>query len=310
MVNAVKDELLDYTTFVSYIKKRIAERLGKSYSIRIFKVMKNNSLELDSLVVLKEGKNYAPNIYLNAYYESYAAGTSIIEILDRICMIYEHCAVPIIQEDFEYTLEQMKPYIFFRLISIERNKKLLTQIPHVEFLDLAITFHCLVRSEEEGIGTIRVTNEHMKQWGISCNELKELANVNTKRLFPPVIRTMGEVIKSLLDNDSTGEETFDYDETASEGYPMYILTNEKGINGASCLLYKDIIKEFAQQIKSDLYILPSSIHEVIIIPWNDPEDKERFQRMVVDINSTQVPPEEVLSDKVYVYSLEKDIVML
>ncbi|NLO10257.1 MAG: hypothetical protein GX129_10390 [Clostridiales bacterium] len=309
MINAVKEELLDYTSFVSFIKDEITNRMGQGYNIRIFKVMKNNALELDSLVVLKEGENFAPNIYLNAYYDSYIAGTSIIDIIDRLCMIYKHCAIPIVQPDFEYTLELMKPYIFFRLISIERNKKLLTQVPHAEFLDLALTFHCLVRSEAEGIGTIRVTNEHIEQWGISCDELKELAEENTKRLFPPIIRTMEEVIEELLYNDED-DESFEYNPKDEDIYPMYILTNKKGINGASCLIYKDVIKEFAQLIKSDLYILPSSIHEIILIPRDGTEDKDRFQRMVVEINSSQVPIEEVLSDKVYMYSLEKDAIIM
>ena len=309
MINAVKEELLDYTSFVSFIKDEITNRMGQGYNIRIFKVMKNNALELDSLVVLKEGENFAPNIYLNAYYDSYIAGTSIIDIIDRLCMIYKHCAIPIVQPDFEYTLELMKPYIFFRLISIERNKKLLTQVPHAEFLDLALTFHCLVRSEAEGIGTIRVTNEHIEQWGISCDELKELAEENTKRLFPPIIRTMEEVIEELLYNDED-DESFEYNPKDEDIYPMYILTNKKGINGASCLIYKDVIKEYAQLIKSDNYIITSSIHEIILIPRDGTEDKDRFQRMVVEINSSQVPIEEVLSDKVYMYSLEKDAIIM
>ena len=309
MVNAVKEELLDYTKFVGLIKSKITERMGKGYKVKIFKVMKNNSLELDSLVVLKEGKNFAPNIYLNAYYESYAAGTSIPEIIDRICMIYEYCAVPIVEEDFDYSLELIKPHIFFRLISLDRNKKLLTQVPYVKFLDPAVTFHCLVRSEEEGIGTIRITNEHIEQWGISCDELMELASENTKKLFPPVIRTMEEVINNLLAEEYPDDEISFCDKSTNEMYPMYILTNEKGINGAACLLYKDVIREFAQLKNTDLYILPSSIHEIICIPCNGLEDKELFQRMVMDINRTQVPAEEVLSDNVYMYSLEKDAII-
>lgn len=110
---AVKEELLDYASFVSFVRNMVSERMGEGYSIKLFKVMKNNSLELDSLVVLKEGRNFAPNIYLNAYYDSYIAGTDVIEIVDRICMIYDHCSIPIVQEDFEYTLEHMRPYIFF-----------------------------------------------------------------------------------------------------------------------------------------------------------------------------------------------------
>ena len=71
MLNAVKEELLDYVSFVSYIKDKIRERMGDSYSVMTYKVLKNNSLELDSLVLLKEGRNFAPNIYLNGYYDLY-----------------------------------------------------------------------------------------------------------------------------------------------------------------------------------------------------------------------------------------------
>lgn len=310
MLDAVKDELLDYTSFVSFIKEKIKERMGQGYSVKIFKVMKNNSLELDSLVVLKENRSFAPNIYLNAYYDSFLAGTSMSEIMDRLYMIYNHCAVPIVQEDFEYSLELMKPYVFFRIVSLEKNKKLLTQIPYIEFLDLAVTFHCLVRSEEDSIGTIRITNEHMKLWDVALEDLQELAFDNTKRLFPPIIRAMEEVIKSFLCSDDIEKEGVGIGDSRSEEFPMYILTNEKGINGASCLLYKDVIKEFAQLIKSDLYILPSSIHELILVPMLSAKDKDNFSRMVMEINSSQVPTEEVLADHVYIYSLARDAITM
>ena len=310
MQNAVKEELSNYTSFISTVKESIEVRMGKDYQVKIFKVTKNNSLELDSLVVLKEGRNFAPNIYLNAYYESYMAGTTMEEIIDRLCMIYKHCSIPILQDDFEYTLENMKPFIFFRLVSFDRNLKLLTQIPHVKFLDLAVTFHCLVRSEDEAIGTIRITKEHMKLWKISLEDIKELAFINSKRLFPPVIRTMEDMINGIIHRDNLNGGTCDFEYIPNDSIPMYILTNEKGINGASCILYKDVIKDFANLIKSDLYILPSSIHELILIPMESAIEKERLSQMVVEINSSQVPVDEVLSDHVYIYSRKTDAITM
>jgi hypothetical protein len=75
-------------------------------------------------------------------------------------------------------------------------------------------------------------------------------------------------------------------------------------------MYKDVIRDFARDIKSDIYILPSSIHEIILIPMESTDDKEHLQRMVVEINASQVPPEEVLSDRVYTYSLAQDAITL
>ena len=310
MLNAVKDELLDYATFVNLIKNKMTERMGQGYKVKIYKIMKNNSLEHDSLVMLKEGRRFAPNIYLSPYYESYTSGTPIKEIIDRLTMIYSHCAIPVVQENFEYSLKVMKPFIFFRLISRERNKKLLSRIPHMEFLDLAVTFHCLVRNETDGIGTIRISDEHMKRWDITLDQLKELAFKNTIMLFPQVLKTMEEVIRGLAEDDCTENDDFEYEKPEGEPYSMYILTNEKAINGASCLLYKNIIREFARSIESDLYILPSSIHEIILIPVENPDDREHFEKMVREINSSQVPEEEVLSDRVYIYLLEKDTIIM
>jgi hypothetical protein len=284
--------------------------MGHGYKVKVYKVMKNNSLELDSLVVLKEDRSFAPNIYLNAYYESYLEGTCIREIMDRLCMIYSHCAVPAVQDNFEYSFELMKPYIFFRIISLDRNKKMLAQIPYMEFLDLAITFHCLVRSEEDNIATIQITNEHIRLWGVTSQDIKDLAFENTRRLFPPVIKSIGEMINGIISGDIGEKEGIIIENDCNDEFPMYVLTNVKGINGASCLLYKDVIKELAQLLKSDLYILPSSIHELILVPMVSTKDKESFSRMVMEINSSQLPVEEILADHVYIYSLSRDTISL
>lgn len=309
MLSNLKDNLLDYTSFVSLIKRMVTDRMGQGYKVKLIKVIKNNSLELDSLVVLKNGENIAPNIYLNSYYDSYIEGTPITEIIDRLCLIYKNCSISVVKPDFEYTIELMRPYIFFRLVNFERNKQLLKKLPHVRYLDLAITFHCLVRCDEDSINTIRITNKHIERWGISRDELMELAKENTIRLFPPVIKTIKEVIPGLLYSGEL-DEISEYGVKDEIICPMYILTNQKGINGASCMVYKGIIQEFAQLIRSDLLILPSSIHEIILVPCNVAEDRERLRRMLIDINASQVPVEEVLSDNIYTFSLERNAIMM
>ena len=78
---------------------------------------------------------------------------------------------------------------------------MLAQIPYMEFLDLAITFHCLVRSEEDNIATIQITNEHIRLWGVTSQDIKDLAFDNTRRLFPPVIKSIGEMINGIISGD-------------------------------------------------------------------------------------------------------------
>lgn len=319
MIQVVKEKSIEYDYFVNEIMKRVKKNLGERYTINLYKVVKNNALELDSLVVLKEGKNFAPNLYLEPYYESYLEGTPLSEIANRLCYIYHHCAVPSLSQDFVYSFDEMKPYIIFRLVNYEKNQVLLSQIPHVRQLDLAITFHCLVRSDEEGIGTIRITNEHMKLWDVTTNSLVTLARSNTRKLFPASIRSMDDVMKGLLKEEKTVDhESVILDEkmdqflikNTSVYSNMFILSNQKGINGAACMLYEGILREFADRIQSDFFILPSSIHEIILVPRHGDMNKSSLTKMVMEVNRTQVAAEEVLSDRVYYYSREKNKVLM
>lgn len=311
--------IMDYDMFVQEIQAIVKQKMGKDFNVKLYCVTKNNSVELDSLVLLKEGRNFVPNIYLKPYYEAYLNGTKMDDIANSLCSVYNNTLVPIVREDFQYSYEEMKPYIVFRLVNFNKNKRLLTMIPHMKYLDLAITFHCLVRDDEEGIGTIRITREHMELWKADLEEVYQLAVHNTKRIFPATIRSMEEVIMGMI----TPEINIETEEYSNEllyqviGKPtehkqnmMYILSNHKGINGATCMLYENTLREFAEKVKSDFYILPSSIHELILIPMDNKINAEELTRMVQEVNQTQVEEEEVLSNHVYYYSKAKKALIM
>ena len=317
MVQVLRETTSEYDYFIGQLLSGVTKRMGDSYSARIYKVMKNNSLELDSLVLLKEGKNFAPNIYLHPYYEAYQQGVAVNELVSRLCSIYQRCTEPIVNEKFQFSFEEMQSRIIYRLVSYERNRKLLADIPHIRYLDLAITYHCLIREDDEGIGTIRITNEHLKHWKVQLKQLHELAADNTRRLFPFCLRSMEEVISSMLSDvnawseEESDRKTEQYNECSLQsGQLMYILTNQKGINGAACLLYPSVLQEFAERFQSDFYLFPSSIHEVILVPAKDQKNSGQYAEMVKEINSTQVAKEEVLSDKIYYYSRSNGLQVL
>lgn len=315
---------MSFPEFIILIKSKIEGILGDDYDTHITHVIKNNSVELDGLIILRGGSSISPSIYLNYYYEKYLACNSIENIVEHIMSEYKKSIVDekISKFNVPYDFTEMKSRIVFRLVNYEKNKNLLSTIPYIPFLDLAITFHCLVKHNVDGIGTIRINNELMKYWNITLDELKKLGKENTTRLFPPVIQTMNEVVDHLLHNDSSycSMESDDYDmfrkeveaednlriKERYETKEMYVLTNKKGINGASCLIYPNILSDLADKLNSDLYILPSSIHEIILVEKDNSFQKEDLIRMVEDINLTQVPIEDILSNNVYVYSREKD----
>ena len=219
--------------------------------------------------------------------------------------------------EIQFTFECMKDSIVYRVINREENKQLLLECPHIEFLDLAATFHCLVKDEGEVLGTIRITNEHMKQWQVELSDILECAKKNTPKLMPPVLRKMEDVLMEIL---QSGDLTMEPEKIESElkclqddkgmeaedQVAMYVLTNTKGINGASCILYQNVIRNFSKLIQCDIYILPSSIHELILLPAYSEYQIEQLEEMVREINLTQVPTDEVLSNHVYYYSRKEN----
>lgn len=306
---------LSYEEFIGAITEAVKNIFLKGYKVSVNPITKNNSIHLDGLVILKEGETTSPSIYLNDYYEEYKEGKLLSEIVKEIKELYDESynSEEFRSTAFEDNFENLKSTVIFRLINLEKNKQQLQDMPHLPLLDLAIAFYCLIRSSEEGIGTVKITNQLMKLWNTDLNELTELAKVNTPRLFSPVIRPMNDIIREILLDGERNIFKKDIDKQIKSGKiksRMYILSNEKGINGASSLLYTDILKEFSYQLDTDFYILPSSIHELILVPKDGYMKKEELRKMVKEVNETQVPYEDILSDSVYVYSRELDSISL
>lgn len=300
-----------YQEFLEACIEQLKIRLGTEYNIQLNTVLRNNAITMKGVIILKNGEKISPNIYLDEYFTQYEQGKTLEEVVDRILILYYNQVKEKSDFDLQFTFEAMKDNIIFRVINKEKNEELLKDCPHVVFLDLAVTFHCLIQDGWDSIGTIRITNDHLRLWQVSEKDMIDLARKNTPKLLPPLLRKMDDVLKEMLEQEDIVPEEenlqleFDRlqgnDEDSSHA-ELFVLSNTKGINGASCILYEDAIRHFAKLMKSDLYILPSSIHELILLPTKDSYDKERLEEMVIDINRTQVPYEEVLSDHIYYYS--------
>lgn len=315
-------ELLDFKEFCLEVRNLLLMKFDKECRVELNQVIKNNAIHLEGVVILQKDETIAPNIYLNHYYVDYQNGSSFQDIMQGIIEAYYNAKVKgdiiAITECLEFA--KIKSFIIYRLINYNKNKKLLTDIPHTRFLDLAVTFHCLVKSSDDGIGTIRITNQHLKLWNATVEDLIHYAKTNTPVLFPPVVQSMKKVIEKLMKEElsaSYGESLHSTEEmkNITDRYylennnieynqedTMLVVSNQRNINGASCMIYSDLLKDIAEQLNADLYILPSSIHEIIIVKNDYSYDKKILKDMVKDVNLTQVPLEEVLSDNVYFYS--------
>lgn len=308
---------MDYESFLSYVKKNILFYMDydEEVVVKLHQVIKNNGITLDGLSIHRKDERMAPNIYLNSFFVEYEAGKNIDSIMQEIASQYHSLAMELeVSPDDIYDFEKVKDHIILRLVGIKNNQKLLENCPYIVFEDLAVTFRWLVCMEDAGIATILITNKELECWEQTKEELYETALENTKRIFPAVIRPLGNMLAGYLkdivnnvmfteeENNSIREDVAAYVAGEQLRPTLFVLTNEQGINGATCLLYEGVVEEFADSIQQDLYVLPSSIHELILIPDTEEVTKEEFQEMVAEANDTVVFDSDVLSDSVYYFS--------
>lgn len=201
----------------------------------------------------------------------------------------------------------VKEHIVYKLVNTEKNKELLEDIPHVEFLDLSVVFQCLVAKECFGTASILIHNAHIKLWDIPVMELFRAAKDNTQRILGYEIKGINDAIYEIMQEDE--QEGFCFDGCIAEfadSVPMYVLSNKSRVEGAACMIYPDLIKDFAEALGSSLYIIPSSIHELLLLPVTNANESQDIKNMIREINDTQVKMEEILSYSLYLFDKEKE----
>lgn len=289
---------MNYQQFVVAIKENVALSLGDGMSLQIHTTLKNNGQERVGLTISDKQVNIFPTIFLEEYYKQFQNGYSIDTIAESIVNMYHEVR-------FEHSWEvnsikdfsAIRPKIVYKLIGTAKNESFLQTVPHIAYLDFAIIFYILFEIDESGTATIPITNELSKLWETNSAELYRIAMENSPNLLPASLKPMRTVIEELLGNPC--------EETVLEDDIMFVLTNQLRCFGASCILYNDILEQISGQLGESFYILPSSIHEVIIVPESQCPTKEDLDSMIVEINETQVDEEEVLSDHVYYYDCKK-----
>lgn len=290
---------MEYCEFLECIKKQIARRTGDN--VYINHVVKNNGYELDGIVIMEEGNNISPNIYLNHFYNEYKNGVTIDDITQDILRLYnENKNKIVIDSKFFSDFDNLRSCIVYKVINYERNKQLLEQIPHKKILDMAVVYYCLIEQFEDMSATALIYNTHMYSWKVTESDIYRAAYENTPKLLNFSIQSMASLFMEKIKTDELCDVTYD-DLKGLEENDMFVLTNESRLNGASCMLYDNVLKEFADSVESDLYILPSSIHEVILLPKREIYNINDLKSMVHEVNTEEVSPDEVLSDQVYTY---------
>ncbi len=287
---------LSFSEFVDYIREHIRTGWWEDRELEIRKVKKNNGMELTALLFPKYDIPATPTFYLENFYDNYlekGAGdpSSMIPVIREHYEKAEENA-GLMDLDKLYDYEHMKDFIIYRLVNYEKNAELLQDCPHIRVHDLALTFRSLVSFDDTTVTSALVSNDQMEEWGVSREELLMDADRNSRKLFPPVIYPLYQLL----------EET--YEEDPREEPDMYVATNQFMLFGAVVLLYQDILEDFGIKTGGNFYVMPSSIHEVILVPDRDGYDPQILCSMVREVNESVVSEDEVLSDSVYYYDCD------
>lgn len=309
--------MLSFEEFQDYCKEHLVGALPDGYenaAVTVNEVIKNNGRVLTALTVMPEGQNVAPNIYLDGFYMEYETGTDLDTIMDEmadLCMSHIHPSQDIsnIGQQFR-DVDFVRDRIIMVAVNREKNAELLSDCPHTNREDLALIYKVLVSSEDAGTATITIHNDHLAFWDMTVEEVHELAMKNTRELLPVTVQSMNEVMREMFSRDGMDEEMLEAlfeDRPADE--QMFVISNESKVNGAASIFYEDVLTDLAAKMGTDLYVLPSSIHECIAVSCklNTPD---ALAEMVSEINEGQVAKEEQLSDHVYYFNAQEKTLTL
>lgn len=290
------------------LRAAVAERLGvEMESVRVNEVMKNNGKVMTALVVMDDGKSGVyPNVYIDKEMEDWRVGRmSLDELVDDVVERYKAVTDQGLPAVPKVSREMILDGAIIQVVNAEKNADQLNDIPHRRFLDLAAIVRCVVDlGGIAGQGSMKVTYTMIQGFGISEDDLFERALQNTVEKYPLRFMPMGQMMSELVGGSP---EDFDGDMKS----PLYVLTNQQKMNGAAVMFWPEKIGEIADKIGDDVYVLPSSIHEVLLTTVHGCALEVRdLQNMVREINATVVDQEEVLSDNVYVYRREtRDLIV-
>lgn len=312
---------MNFEEFKQEVVDNIKDHLPEKYedaNVQINEVMKNNET-LSGLTIRTDDVNVTPTIYLEGFFREYEDGTSMDEILDNIADVYQNHAL---DHDFDVSqitdYEKVEDKIIPRVVGIEGNDELLAQRPHeVVAEDLAIIYAVDLGSGPDGGMSVPITNALMESYGIDQEQLHEVAMKNMDENMGITFKGMNEVMAEMMMPQmlemTGGDEEAAKEMLASMVPPeeaMYVVSNEEKLNGAVAVFDQKTMDDIAEKVGGDFYVLPSSIHEALVVPMTeDGPDRAQLESMVREVNETQVAPQDRLSDNVYAYDAESHELM-
>lgn len=290
---------MNYEEFKKNLLRKIKERLN--IEVLVTQLEKNNQVKKEALTFREAGVNMMPAIHLGELYERYKE-TDMEKCVNFVLEVLKTRGY-IMMEELLCDWKEAKNKIELQVINKKWNEERLKTLPHQDYLNLAVIARLGINEGKYVKSSMIVTYEMLDYWKISEKELftAGLSNLNEREfmiedLVEVVLRAFGFLAEQNEEEKTSGIQ--------------YVMYNEAKINGANGLLRTDLLAKFADEQECDVWVLPCSIHELILVPDRGMLDLKILRSMVKDINDTEIEQEERLSDDVYKFCRERKMVAL
>ena len=292
---------MNYNEFIDALMQNLFSHFNDPVKITFEQIEKNNGVHLDAILIRDPKLQYSPTIYLRSYFERFTDGETLDSIVSDICEVYANSTQnPPVNFQTILEKESVCSHLTIQLVNYQKNESRLKNMPHIRYLDLGIIFLCRIRFDDETDGTFPIRYEHLKLWELTVDDLKEIAFQNMITQYPLEILSIKEMLKKMMETDAGLLTPFPPEYFEGEP-PFYVLSNSIRHFGASAILYPDVLEEFSAKVGQSLFILPSSVHEMLLFPDDGSYSLFMLSNLLREVNSTQLLETELLSDNVYYY---------
>ena len=289
-----------------YAKKLLEAMFKQATSdeeVKLSTVLITNDIESTGLLIRKKGQHMGIRFNVEDYYQNYLDHCGKEDFSDTARQLIEKFREE--AQDFDGVGEEVgmdipdfsrvKDRIYLKLINTKRNSQLLKTTPHVPYLDLSAVFYLY-----HPIGSILIQEQIMSMWDTTPDELYEIALGNMAKQQPEKFFSVHEYLESH--EDILPKEMI-YDRELNP--PIYALTNALNWNGASAILYPNVLETYANQYDCDWLVIPSSVHEVLLSPYSSESEIKNLCEVIREVNTLLLEPDEFLSDHPYLYKRDK-----
>ena len=290
---------------VSGIMKYFPE--DRQMQCQVVETLKNNNVNRVGITFKENGHNAGPIIYMEPYREAAIDGRPMGEILKELVDIVSRSRDKAeLLGSLDYgNYESVKEYLSVTLVNGRDNRQMLSRMPYRQMEDLALIME-LKLPMEEGTGSVKVSHEMVRQWGVGTDILFAQAQENALKAEPPSLQRLEETMLAFATGNDAAQNLLEQEQIIPEEVPshLYVLSNMSRNKGAAVLSYPGILEKTDQLLPQGFYILPSSIHELLIAPKSPELNPKELGVMVRAINRAEVAKEDQLSDRVYEYDRE------